>query len=121
MQYSDEALLLTGWNQGCKGIEPGIYTKHRKEGNIMNGRTGLIAGVGMGILGGALMYWFDPAAGKRRRSHARYEARRAVRGVRKALDKTTRDLVKITRIELPDIAKALVPLKVRALRALIVR
>ena len=109
---------------GLQGFDPGIHQEHERKATLMNGKTGLIAGVGvgMGLLGGTLMYLFDPAVGKRRRSHARYEARRVVRGVRKSIDRTARDLAKMTtRIELPDIAKALVPLKYRALRALIVR
>jgi len=82
----------------------------------MNGsKAGLIAGlVGIGV-GSALMYWFDPSAGKRRRSHARYQTRRVVRRVQKVVDTTSNGLQKLSRIDLADAAKALVPERAKAL------
>jgi hypothetical protein len=75
----------------------------------------LIAGVvGIG-LGTALMYWFDPSSGKRRRSHARYQTRRVARRVQKVVDTTSHGLQKLGRIDLADAAKALVPVTAKAL------
>jgi hypothetical protein len=81
----------------------------------MNGKTGLILGIaGLGV-GSALMYWFDPTVGRRRRAHARYEARRAARRVQKVIDTTSHGLEKLARMDLADAAKALVPTRAKAL------
>jgi hypothetical protein len=83
----------------------------------MNGKASVVVGacIGMGIgIGGALMYWFDPAIGKRRRAHARYKAYRIARRVRKAVDTASHDLKKISR-EIPEAARRIVPEKARAM------
>jgi len=53
----------------------------------MNGnKAGVIAGmVGVGV-GTALMFWLDPAAGKRRRAQARHTAKRSVRRVQRVIE-----------------------------------
>jgi hypothetical protein len=85
----------------------------------MNGsKVGLIAGLIGLSAGGALMYWFDPTNGKRRRAHARYQTRRVARRVQKAADATSRGLTRVSRtlrrIEIADVAHALVPATARA-------
>jgi len=75
------------------------------------------------------MYWFDPSAGKRRRTHARYEARRIVKQVQgvgkqlqgvgrqlqKTIDRTTDDLAKLSHMRVGQMAGALVPAKLAKL------
>jgi gas vesicle protein len=85
------------------------------------GIVGLGIGIGVGI-GSALMYWFDPSAGKRRRAHVRYEFRRVVKQVQntrrqlqKTIDRTAGDLAKISRMKVGDVAGALVPARARAM------
>jgi hypothetical protein len=83
----------------------------------MESRAGLI-GVGLGIgvgIGSALMYWYDPSAGKRRRAHIRYEVRHVVKKVQKMIDRTADDLEKISRMRVGEMAGALVPAKARAM------
>ena len=83
----------------------------------MEGRAGLVAtcfAIGLGI-GSVVMYLYDPAAGKRRRSHIRHEAKRLKRGVTRSIDKTTHTLSKMARIGLPGLAMGLVPGRARAL------
>lgn len=83
----------------------------------MESKAGFVA-VGMGIgvgIGTALMYWFDPSAGKRRRAHVRYEVRRVVKQVQKSIDRTADDLAKISRMRVGEMAGALVPAKARAM------
>jgi gas vesicle protein len=80
-------------------------------------------GVGIGVgIGSALMYWLDPSAGKRRRAHVRYEARRIVkqmqsvgRQVQKTIDRTTDDLAKLSHMRVGQMAGALVPAKLAKL------
>jgi gas vesicle protein len=84
-----------------------------------------VVGIGIGIgvaVGGALMYWLDPSAGKRRRAHVRYEARRIVkqvqgvgRQVQKTIDRTTDDLAKLSHMRVGQMAGALVPAKLAKL------
>jgi hypothetical protein len=98
---------------------------NRKEQNGMANKAGVVAvgiAVGLGI-GGALMYWFDPSAGKRRRAHMRHEARRVVKQVQnvgskvqsagkhlqKTIDRTAGDLAKISRMKVSEVAGAIVP------------
>ena len=90
----------------------------------MDSKAGVIGvGVGIGLgIGSALMYWFDPSAGKRRRAHMRHEARRAVKHVQnvtkqaqKTIDRAADDLAKISRMKVGEMAGALVPAKARAL------
>jgi hypothetical protein len=78
-------------------------------------------GIGVGI-GSALMYWFDPSAGKRRRAHVRYETRRVVKQVQgvgkqlqKTIDRTADDLGKLSRMRVGEMAGALVPAKLAKL------
>ena len=78
-----------------------------------------VVGIGLGIgltIGGALMYWYDPSAGKRRRAHMRHETRRIVKQVQsvgrqfqKTIDRTTDDLSKLSRMRVGQMAGALVP------------
>jgi gas vesicle protein len=106
-------------------------TDHRKELKRMDSKA-VVVGIGIGIgvgIGSALMYWYDPSAGKRRRSHMRYEARRIVKqmqgvgkqlqGVRKqvykTIDRTTGDLAKLSRMRVGEVAGALVPAKLAKL------
>ena len=89
----------------------------------MDTKAGVITGVAVGIgVGSALMYWYDPSAGKRRRADMRYEARRVVKQIQKTgkqmqktIDRTANDLEKISRMRVVDVAEALVPKKARAL------
>ena len=61
----------------------------------MQGKTGLMAGVvGLG-LGSGLMFFLDPARGKRRRTAVRGQAKRTSRQlvhVAKSVDRTAREL-----------------------------
>lgn len=75
--------------------------------------VGTCIGVGMGI-GGALMYWFDPKVGSRRRAHARYKANRIARSAKRMIDTTSHKVVKISQ-GLPATAKSLVPAKAWAM------
>jgi hypothetical protein len=77
----------------------------------MDSKAGFVAvGVGVGVgIGSALMYWFDPSVGKRRRSHMRYEAKCVVKQVQKTIDRTADDLAKISRMKVGKMASALVP------------
>lgn len=89
----------------------------------MASKVGVVAGIAVGVgVGSALMYWFDPSAGKRRRAHMRYETRRVVKQVQsigkqlqKSIDRTANDLEKISRMSVGEVAEALVPKKARAL------
>jgi hypothetical protein len=75
----------------------------------------LILGLtGLGI-GSALMYWFDPASGKRRRSHARYQARRVKRRAEKVIDTTSHTLEKVGRMGFTGVGKALIPVTAKLL------
>ena len=91
----------------------------------MDSKAGFVAmGIGIGAaVGGAVMYWFDPSAGKRRRAHVRYEVRHAVKQVQnagkhlqKTIDRTADDLSKISRMKVSDVAGVFVP-KARAILA----
>jgi gas vesicle protein len=90
----------------------------------MDSKAGVVAvGIGIGVgIGSALMYWFDPSAGKRRRAHVRYEFRRVVKQVQsvgkqmqKTIDRTADDLAKLSRMKVGEMAGALVPAKARAM------
>jgi gas vesicle protein len=90
----------------------------------MDNKAAIIGiGVGLGVgIGSALMYWYDPSAGKRRRAHVRYEARRIVKQVQgvgrqfqKAIDRTTDDLAKLSHMRVGQMAGALVPAKLAKL------
>jgi hypothetical protein len=76
----------------------------------MAGKVGVIGmSIGMGV-GCGLMYLFDPIMGRRRRAHIRNDARRLQRQVKRmsrTIDKTAHELARLTRNELPGIAKAL--------------
>jgi hypothetical protein len=64
--------------------------------------------VGVGI-GTALMYWMDPTNGRRRRDRTRRSTQRAVRNIQRFANKTSRSLEKVSRMDLSDAAKMLVP------------
>jgi len=76
----------------------------------MNGsKAGVIAGL-IGLGGGsALMYWFDPSAGKKRRAQARDTTRRVTRRMQKVINTTSHTLHKIGHLELGEAAMALLP------------
>jgi hypothetical protein len=82
----------------------------------MNGsKAGVIAAlIGLGA-GSALMYWLDPAEGKRRRAQVRHTTRRAVRQAQKCIDVTSRNIDKIAHMELKDAARTFLPPTARAL------
>jgi len=81
----------------------------------MNGKTGLILGlVGVGV-GTALMYWLDPANGRRRRDRTRRATQRAMRKAQRYADATSRTIEKISHMDLGDAAKMLAPITAKAL------
>jgi gas vesicle protein len=81
----------------------------------MNGKgTVILSLVGLGV-GSALMYLFDPSAGKRRRAQARNQTKRCLRSAQKMIDTTSHTLEKVKRMDLADIGKALVPVTAKAL------
>lgn len=82
----------------------------------MNGsKAGVISALIGVSVGGALMYWLDPAAGKRRRAQVRNSTRRAVRQCQRCIDVTSRNLDKIAHMELKDAARTFLPPTARAL------
>jgi len=58
----------------------------------MNGKSGLFTTLVAVGVGGALMYWFDPDAGKRRRAQTRVTSRRIAADVQRAIDRSSRGL-----------------------------
>jgi hypothetical protein len=66
-------------------------------------------------VGSAVMYFLDPTNGRRRRDHARQVTRRTVRRAQKIADATSRSLHKVTRMDLADAAKMLVPVTAKTL------
>ena len=80
----------------------------RRSGWLRSISVGIGIGIGVAI-GGAVMYLYDPALGKRRRAHLRYETKRVSRRVTRSLDRTTRNLAKLSRMGFPGIARTLVP------------
>jgi hypothetical protein len=84
----------------------------------MNPKYGVITGIAVALgvgIGGTLMYWFDPSVGSRRRRNARYQARRVVRQLDRSIDRTSREFAKLSRIDLLEAARNLVPARARAL------
>ena len=81
----------------------------------MNGGKSVIATMVAFGVGGALMYLFDPAAGRKRRAQTRATARRAAAKFQKALDSTSHSIDKLSRMDWKDVAKAVVPVTARAL------
>ena len=82
----------------------------------MERKAGVIAtclAIGLGI-GGVAMYFWDPAVGRRRRAHIRYEARRVGRRVTRTIDRTAYNVSKVARLGIPGIALGLVPARARA-------
>jgi hypothetical protein len=81
----------------------------------MNGKTGVVMGlVGVGV-GTALMYWLDPANGRRRRDRARHATRRAIRKAQRIADTASRTIEKVSHMDLGDAAKMIAPLTAKAL------
>jgi hypothetical protein len=82
----------------------------------MNGsKAGIISTlIGVGV-GGALMYWLDPATGRRRRAQVRQTTRRALRQCQKCIDVTSRNLDKIAHMELKDAARTFLPPTAKAM------
>jgi hypothetical protein len=78
----------------------------------MQGKIGIIAGIG---LGSGLMYFLDPARGKQRRAQVRDRAKRTSRQLgrfAKSVDRTAHDLAKGT----TDLTRQVLSLKRKALR-----
>ena len=81
----------------------------------MNGKAGFITTViGVGV-GGALMYWLDPAMGRRRRAEVRQVTRRTLRQAQRCIDTTTRNIDRIAHMELKDAARTFLPQQARQL------
>jgi hypothetical protein len=81
----------------------------------MNGKGTLILSlVSLGV-GTALMYWFDPDTGRRRRSQTRNQTRRAIRQAQKLADNASRSLDRVSRMSWQEVGKAVVPLTAKAL------
>lgn len=81
----------------------------------MNGKTGLVMSLVAFGVGSAVMYYWDPTNGKRRRDHARRVSRHTIRKAQKFADETTRQLDKVRKMDWQDAAKILVPVAAKAL------
>jgi hypothetical protein len=66
-------------------------------------------------IGSAIMYYWDPTNGRRRRAHARQITKRTVRQAQKVADTTARNLGHVKDMEWGDVAKLLVPVTAKAL------
>jgi hypothetical protein len=81
----------------------------------MNGKTGLVTSLIAFGVGSALMYYWDPTNGKRRRDHARHVTRRTLRKAQKYADATAHSIEKVSRMDWQDAAKMLVPVAAKTL------
>jgi len=81
----------------------------------MNGGKSLITALAAVGVGSALMYWFDPDAGKRRRAQTRSSARRAAVKFQRAVDTASRSMEKVSGMDWGDVARALIPITAKAL------
>lgn len=66
-------------------------------------------------IGSALMYYWDPTNGRRRRDRARQVTKRTVRQAQKMADTTARNLGNVKDMDWGDVAKLLVPVTAKAL------
>jgi hypothetical protein len=66
-------------------------------------------------VGSALMYYWDPTNGRRRRDRARQVTRRTMRQAQKVADTATRNLGHVKDMDWSDVARALVPVTAKAL------
>ena len=117
--YSKESSHLEPnglWQQTCthygrRALGHCVKEDSRKDAMVMVAKVGVIGmSIGMGV-GCVLMYCFDPLIGRRRRAYIRNDARsleRKVKRMARSLDKTAHELARLTRNELPGIARDLV-------------
>jgi hypothetical protein len=81
----------------------------------MNGKSGLVMSLVAFGVGSAIMYYWDPTNGKRRRDHVRRVSRHTMRKAQKLADATSRNLEKVRRMDWQDAAKVLAPVAAKAL------
>jgi len=81
----------------------------------MNGKTGLVMSLIAFGVGSAVMYYYDPTNGRRRRDHARQVTRRTMRKAQKVADATSRSLENVTHMDWSDVAKMVVPVAAKKL------
>jgi hypothetical protein len=78
-------------------------------------RNGVVTSLLALGVGSALMYYWDPTNGRRRRDRARQLSKRTMREARKMADATAKRLDRVKDMDWSDLAKILVPVTAKAL------